>query len=96
VDVDDTARLHVATLISKSINNERILAFAKPYTWKEVLSIMREVFPSRNFPEDIQGLEKSNLRVPNERGEGLLKEIFGRDGWTTLEETIRKNLKGLV
>ena len=96
MDVDDTARIHVAALLSKAVQNERIFAFAEPYTWNEVLAILRRVYPSRKFPDDIQGAERSTLKVPTKRGEQLLKEVFGRDGWSTFEETIMKNLKGLI
>lgn len=95
VDVDDTARLHVAALLSKSVNNERIFAFAQPYTWNQVLAIMRAAYPSRAFPEDLLDVGTSNLKVPNMRGEQLLQEVFHRDGWTSFNETITKNLEGL-
>ena len=96
VDVNDTARLHVAALLSKAIQNERIFAFAAPYTWNEILAVMRKAYPSREFPDDIPGVEKSTLQVPTEQGEQLLKDVFGRDGWSTLEETVMNNLKGLI
>ena len=82
--------------MSRFVNNERIYAFAKPYTWNEVLAIMRVACPSREFPGDLLGVQRSNLKVPSKRGEELLKAVFGRDGWTTFEETILKNLEGLV
>lgn len=95
VDVADTARLHVAALALYSVSNERIFAFAEPYTWNEILAIMREVYPTRKIAEDIKGLEKSRLQVSTKRGEQLLSDVFGKKGWTTLDETIRKNLSGL-
>jgi hypothetical protein len=96
VDVDDTARVHVAALLSKSVNNERIFAFARPYSWNQVLAIMRMIYPTRKFPGDIPGVKMSKLKVPTERGEQLLKDVFERDGWTSFEETIRNNLQGLA
>jgi hypothetical protein len=81
--------------LSNSVKNERIFAFAKPYTWNEILSIMRKAYPSRSFPEDLVGVQKSTIQVPTIRGEQLLRDVFGRSGWTPLEETIQNNLKGL-
>lgn len=86
----------MAALALGSVANERIFAYAKPYTWNEVLAIIREVYPTKKFAEDIKGVEKSKLKVSTKRAEQLLRDVFGRDGWTSLDETIRKNLSGLV
>jgi len=96
VNVKDTARIHVAALLSSSISNERIFAFANTFTWNEVLEVLRNLYPTRNFPGDISGAERSNMKVPNERGAQLLKAFFGRESWTGLEETVADNLRDLV
>lgn len=96
VNVDDTARIHIAALACKSVRNERIFAYAKPFTWNEVLETLRKLYPSRIFSDDIPDAELSNMRVSNERGEQLLRDIFRRQGWTSLEQTILENVKGLA
>lgn len=96
MNVDDTARLHVAALISESVRNERIFAFAQPFTWNDVLGILRKLRPSKSLPDDIQGAEKSNMSVPTQRGAQLLRDVFGRQGWTGLEETVGENVKDLA
>jgi hypothetical protein len=96
VDVIDTARIHVAALLCKSISNERIFAFAEPFTWNDVLAVLRKLHPSKKFADDIPNAERSKMKVPTERGAELLKDVFGREGWTSLEETVAKNVKDLI
>jgi nucleoside-diphosphate-sugar epimerase len=36
VDIQDTARLHVAALTNPDVRNERIILYAEHYTWKYV------------------------------------------------------------
>jgi hypothetical protein len=95
VNVDDTARLHVAALLYKTVKNERIFAFAKPFTWNDVLNVLRKLYPSKKFSDNIPDEVRSNMSVPTERGAQLLKDVFGRDGWTSLEETIAENVEDL-
>ena len=77
------------------MDRERIFAFAAPFTWNEVLALLRRTYPERTFAENIEGLEKCQMKVPNERAERLLKEAFGK-GWTSLEETVLENVRDLV
>lgn len=39
VDVQDTGRIHVAVMTNSDVQNERILAFAEPFTWKYVSKV---------------------------------------------------------
>lgn len=96
MDVDDTARIHVAALLCKSVQNERIFAHAAPFNWSQILAILRTLRPSKLLPEVMLGAELSNMKVPNERGEQLLKDVFGRPGWNSLEEVVAENIKDLV
>ncbi|RDL36186.1 Uncharacterized protein BP5553_06798 [Venustampulla echinocandica] len=96
VNVDDTARIHVAALVSKSVQNERIFAVAAPFNWGQIQAIFRKLRPSKSLPEVMLGAELSNMKVPNERGEQLLKDVFGRPGWNILEETVAENIKDLA
>ncbi|KAK3670124.1 hypothetical protein LTR78_009971 [Recurvomyces mirabilis] len=94
IDVQDTARLHVAALIDPSCNGERIFGFAKPYYWNEILEILRKNFPQKQFPGDIN-LDKDLSKAPNEDAEALLQKHFGKT-WSGLEETVLRNLAQLV
>ena len=75
-----------------SVVNERIFAFAAPFTWNDVIAALRKVFPEREFDDDIEGAERSNMGVANEKGEQLLKDVWGQTGWTSLDETVRQSL----
>lgn len=90
VDVQDTARLHVAALIDPDVENQRILAFAHPFNWNDVLACLRKLAPNKSFPDDIEGLGRDLSRLDNRPGAGLLKK-FGRSGWTSMEESVKNN-----
>lgn len=90
VDVQDTARLHVAALIDPDVEGQRILAFAHPFNWNDVLACLRKLDPGKSLPDDIEGLGRDLSRLDNGPGAELLKK-FGRSGWTSLEESVKNN-----
>lgn len=94
INVADTARLHVAALLDTKVENERLFGFAGRHTWNGILAILRGLYPGKTFPEDLPTSEVTNVNVPNERAEGLLKEVFGK-GWVSLEDTVKENVAGL-
>ncbi len=91
VDVQDTARLHVAALIDPDIEGQRILAFAHPFNWNDVLACLRKLYPERPFPADIEGLGRDLSRLDNGPGAELLRK-FGRSGWTSMEKSVKNNV----
>ncbi|KAL9082953.1 MAG: hypothetical protein Q9165_008716 [Trypethelium subeluteriae] len=95
VDVQDDALLHVAAVIHPGIQSERIFAFAEPVNGDGVLAILRKLYPNRSFPENFQAAEDISDIVPRKRAEALLRGM-GRDGWTSLEESIKKNTEDLM
>lgn len=95
VDVVDTARLHVAALTDTSIANERILACAMPFAWPPVVEIIKKLRPAlaAKVPQaEDKGEDKSIIDTA--LAEKILKEKYGKT-WTTLEESLEANLKGL-
>ena len=93
MNVRDAALIHVAALLDPEVRNERILAYAAPFTWNEILAIMRRARPDQSaIPEDIPNEGKDLSKVANARGEELLR-AFGRPGWTSLEDTIKENVR---
>lgn len=96
MNVKDVARLHVAALLSESVENERIFASAGLFTWNQILATLRKLYPFKQFSDDIEGEQLSFTTVSNERGEQLLQEVYGREGWTSLEETVADNVMGLA
>ena len=93
VNVQDTARLHVAALIDPDISGQRILAFAYPFNFNDVLACLRRLYPDKTFPGDIEGLGRDLSKLDNSQGADILRR-FGRDGWTGLEESVRENVDG--
>ncbi|KAL8788941.1 MAG: hypothetical protein Q9195_007057 [Heterodermia aff. obscurata] len=93
VDVKDTARIHVSALIDANIENERILAYAHPFNWNDVLACLRTLYPDRTFNEDLPHAARDLSIVDNSRGAELLR-AHGREDWTSLEESVRENAAG--
>lgn len=94
VNVKDVARLHLSALIDPDVENERLLAFAYPYNWNDILASLRRLYPGKTFPENVPDLPRDLSTPDNTRGAQLLK-AHGRDGWTSLEESVKDNTAGL-
>ena len=94
VNVQDTARLHVAALLAPEVQNERILAYAHPYNLNDVLAALRKLFPGKKFAEDDPEMKRDLSDLDNSRGAELLK-AFGREGWTGFEESVKENCEGM-
>ncbi|KAH7018043.1 uncharacterized protein B0I36DRAFT_335213 [Microdochium trichocladiopsis] len=94
VDVQDTARLHVAAAIHPEVVSERIFAFAEPVSGDALLDILRKMYPHKTFPENFQPGRDLNEIVPRARAEKLLRDM-GQDGWTSLEQSVRWNTEDL-
>ena len=95
VNVKDTARLHVAGLILPEVENERIMAFAFPFNFSDILDILRKKFPGKTLRENAKDEPRDLSVVDNRRGEELLKAL-GQKGWTGLEESVTDNMKGVA
>lgn len=94
IEVRDTALLHVAALLDPGVQNERILGFAAPFTWRKILGIMRKERPDAKLPEDYPAEGEDIMKVANARGEALLRSL-GQPGYASLETAIKENLKGI-
>lgn len=96
VDVQDNARLHVAALIHPGVLNERIFAYAQPYTWRGVQRAVQALYPNKSFSGNIEDIELDASQIDRApRAETLLKDM-GRPGWTSLEESVRMNVEDLA
>lgn len=96
VNVQDTARLHVAALIDADIKNERVFAYAEPFNWNDALAAMRKARPDGKIPEDRKDNSRDLSKVlPKARAEEILKKNFGQDKFIGLEESIKANIQNL-
>ncbi|KAH8900818.1 NAD(P)-binding protein [Thozetella sp. PMI_491] len=91
INIIDDALVHVAALIYDDVRDERLFTFAYPYNWNDILTVLRKLYPDRQFIEDIPDLGRDLSKVTNERAEELLKRISGH-GWMNLEETIKQSV----
>lgn len=93
--MQDNARLHVAALLHARIANERIFAYAAPYTWEHVQGTLARLYPDRTFAPEIEPsrLERSEIEMSC-KAEAWLKEM-GREGWTSLEDCLLANTRDL-
>lgn len=90
VDVRDTARLHAAALVNPSVKSERILAYAEPYNWSQILDILRKAYPGRQWPENIPNEAKDLTTVTKARARSVeLLQALGRKDFISLEESVK-------
>ncbi|PYH42259.1 aldehyde reductase II, partial [Aspergillus saccharolyticus JOP 1030-1] len=90
VNVEDTAKLHVAALLSPFVTNERIFAFASEFNWTDVVRILRQLRPGNALipdPPVNEGRDSSEIAL-SRRAKELLHDFYGQPGWIGLEETI--------
>lgn len=95
VDPVDTALIHLASLIYSDVKDERLFAFGEQFSWQEIQEIFRKTYPERTFEAEIPDVGKDIGEVPNQRTAELLKRL-GKDGFSTLEEGVRKAAAQIV
>ena len=95
VDVQDAARLHVAALVHPAAKEERIFAFAEQFNFNDKLAALRRIYPHRNIMPDVPNQQRDRTTVlPRDRAERLLRDM-GREGWTSLEHSLRLNTESV-
>lgn len=95
VDVRDDARVHIGALIDKTVENQRLFAFARPFNWNDILASIRRARPGAKVLPDIEGLGRDLSTVDNEPAEQLLKKWFSQEhGWTSTDDSVRDVLEG--
>ncbi|KAF2092128.1 aldehyde reductase [Saccharata proteae CBS 121410] len=97
VDVEDSALLHVAAVLRPDVKNERLFAFGEPYSVSSILAAFRKMFPDHKFAEDVPGEGRDISKiVPRERANTILKEMGKKEGFSSLEEGLKKNVEPLL
>ncbi|EEU33936.1 uncharacterized protein NECHADRAFT_55822 [Fusarium vanettenii 77-13-4] len=96
VDVQDTARLHVAGATFSDVEGERLFAWAKPWNFDTILAILRRQNPNKTFIKDFQsGRDLSDVEKPRSRSIQLLERL-GKSSFTSLEDSVRLNSQDLT
>ncbi|KEY74348.1 hypothetical protein S7711_10172 [Stachybotrys chartarum IBT 7711] len=91
VDVRDTGRLHVAAVALPDVQNERIFAFGGPFSWDDILEVVRKAYPQKTWPANFS---RGNAWIdvePRGRAEKLLQRL-GQPGWVSFENSILANV----
>ncbi|KAJ5926150.1 hypothetical protein N7516_007923 [Penicillium verrucosum] len=94
-DVIDIARLHVAGLLDANTVSRRLFGFAAPVNLTDLISVVRKLRPNNTLipePPVDDGHDLSEV-IPAKEAERLLREFCGREGWTSLEESIAQGLE---
>ena len=88
--------LHVAALLDPDLKDKRIQAWAVQFNWNDVLAIMRRLYPTRQFVDDLPGMGKIFTTTDDTLARGLLKKWVQQDDWMNLEDGIRETLESIV
>ncbi|KGO75977.1 NAD-dependent epimerase/dehydratase [Penicillium italicum] len=94
-DVIDIARLHAAALIDPNTVSRRLFGFAAPVNLTDMISVIRKLQPNNTLipePPVEDGRDLSEV-IPAKEAERLLREFCGREGWTSLEDSIAQGLE---
>jgi len=88
--------LHVAALLDSEVKSERIQAWAVQFNWNDVLAIMRRLYPSRQFIDDLPGMGKILTTTDDTLARELLKKWAQQDDWINLDDGIRETLESIA
>ena len=80
--------------MNPELRNERLFAFAAPYTWNNILRIMRKMDPLRPLPDLFPDVGKDLSTLRTKWGANLL-EPWGMKDWVGLEQTVVSTIKSL-
>ncbi|KAM4066442.1 NAD dependent epimerase/dehydratase family protein [Hirsutella rhossiliensis] len=94
VDVEDTARLHVAAAVCQDVQSERVFGIVDSFNWDQVLDILRKQNPDRKFHDNFASGKRVVTVASKDRAEELLRRL-GRPGWTSLEDSVAMNTEDL-
>jgi nucleoside-diphosphate-sugar epimerase len=92
VYVGDVALLHIGALTLEEVQNKRLLAFAGRFNFNSWLEVFRKQDPGKPWPEDDPTQALDTRRVNGETELDILRR-FGKDGWTSFEDSVLKVLE---
>ena len=96
VDIKDIARLHLAGLTRPSVQNERIMGFGPgAFNFNTLVRVMRKLDPQRELPAEMEDPGEDLSTVVQDRTVEILRG-FGKDGWTSMEQSLRENCLGVA
>ncbi|KAL4798024.1 hypothetical protein BDV19DRAFT_377234 [Aspergillus venezuelensis] len=90
--VEDVALLHIGALTQEEVKNKRLLAFAGKFNFNSWLEVFRKQDPSKAWPED-DPTQSWDTRTVDGKTELEILKRFGKDGWTSFEDSVKKVLE---
>jgi len=91
----DVARIHLAAAFDATIAGERFIAAADKFHWNELIDTVQKIAPSAKVAEHLpEPIDKDLGENDNAPGSAVLAKWFGQNGYTGLEEALRRNLEG--
>ena len=96
VDVRDTARLHLIGLVSPDVESERIFAFAEPYNFHDIFTIIKELYPEWKAPPDHSNNDRDLSIVKGQARALALLQTLGRDGFIGLRQSIKDTIQSTL
>lgn len=93
MDVRDTARLHLVGLINPDVKNERIFAFAAPFTWHEIFDAVKAADPNHPLSSDPSNDDRDLSHVVERPRAVELLKTLGRTEFVTLKESVKDALE---
>lgn len=86
------AAVHVAAVLDPEVKNARLQVWGHSTHWNEVLAVLRNLRPQRKFVDDYPHPYHIKVSVDQSDAIELLKKWAGKDGWTSLEESIFESI----
>ena len=84
--------IHVAAVLDPEVKNARLQSWGHSTHWNDILAILRKLRPQKEFIEDYPDPQHLKISVDQSDSVALLKKWFGKDGWTSLEDSVSENI----
>lgn len=88
VDVKDVALLHVAALLDPEVKGARLQTWGINSNWNDLLAILRELRPQRQFIPDYDGPGYLTITADQSKPIALLKKWAGQEDWKPVKSTV--------
>jgi hypothetical protein len=86
----------VAAVLDPETRNQRLPAWNTPFTWNDVLDVMRKEYPDRQFMDELPDMGRINLTTDSSVSERLIKAWSDRSDWISLEDSVVESLVGVA
>jgi len=91
VNVDDTAKLHIAALLDESVNGQRLWAATGPFSAIDIQEALKEVKPDYTEKDISSFPPRADVTIDNSKSIKLLEKHYGH-GFTDFKTTVEANL----